>query len=319
MRRVAVTVLVLALLGGTVAAFTVTEVLKLERSPLAAPRFDAVFSPTCGCPTQSARLSFRLRGGDRLDLVIVSDNEPVRTLARDLDRPSGRVRIRWDGRDDAGAIVPDGVYHLRVHMDDARRTIVVPNEIRVDTEGPALEVVDAKPAAFSPDGDGRRDALTIVYRTDGPAQAFLFVHGRPAFEGPMRRAGERKFVWGGTVDGRPLGEGDYRLFMRLRDRAGNVSSPISLSVQIRYLDVVPGLVVARRGTRLAFHVRTDAATVAWTLVNRRGGRVLARGRAQPGSVTVRLPGRIRPGHYILEVAANMHRDYVAVRILKRAG
>ncbi|MGH3032275.1 MAG: hypothetical protein ACRDNE_16220, partial [Gaiellaceae bacterium] len=71
MRRVVVTLLVLALLVATAAAFAVTEALKLEPSALSRPRLDRIFSPTCACPQSTARLAFRLREADTIDAVIV--------------------------------------------------------------------------------------------------------------------------------------------------------------------------------------------------------------------------------------------------------
>jgi len=314
-----VTVLVLALVGGTVAAFTVTEALKLERSPLGAPRIAEVLSPTCACPTQVARLSFRLRHPDRLDVVIVSGGDVVRTLARDLDRPQGRVRLRWDGLDDSGAVVPDGIYRLRVRVQKVDRTILFPNEIRVDTQAPALEVVRVRPPVFSPDGDGRRDGVTIVLRTTEAGQALAFVNGQLAFEAPMRTEGESELPWDGSVDGRPLREGVYTLFARLRDLAGNLSPAARLVVQIRYVEVLPRVVVARRGTSLRFRVLTDAARVSWTLRKPGGRDLLADARAKPGLIAVLLPGRIRAGRYVLEVVASGHRERAVVRVVTRRG
>jgi hypothetical protein len=318
-RRVAVTVLVLALLGGTAAAFTVTEALKLERSPLTAPRFAEVLSPTCACRRQVARLSFLLRQPDRLDVVIVSGDDPIRTLEQDLDRPRGRVRVRWDGKDDAGAVVPDGVYRLRVSLQKVDRTILFPNRIRVDTEAPALEVVGVEPAAFSPDGDGRRDTVAISLRTNEAGQVLLFANGQLAAKARMEAEGETELVWDGNVEGRPLRQDIHTLFARARDPAGNLSSAVRVSVQIRYVDVVPKLVVARRGERLRFRVLSDAARVSWRLRRPGDGEVLADARAKPGPIGVVLPGRIRAGRYVLEVVANGHRERAVVRVLTRRG
>jgi hypothetical protein len=311
--------LVLALLGGTAAAFAVTEALKLERSPLRPLRFDEVFSPTCACPTRFARLSFRLRRPDRLDLVIVSGDEPVRTLARDLDRQPGRVRVRWDGTDDSGAIVPDGSYRLRVRVHEADRTIVFPQAIRVDTEAPALEALGARPSVFSPDGDGRRDTVTIGLRTSEAGQALVFVEGQLAVNARMRTEGEKALPWDGSVEGRPLREGFYTLFARARDLAGNLSPAARLSVQIRYVEVRPRVVVARRGARLRFRVLTDASRISWTLRKPRGRDVLADARARSGYISVLLPSRLRAGRYVLEVVANGYRERAVVRVVKSRG
>jgi hypothetical protein len=315
-RRVAVIVLVLVLLGGTAAAFTVTEALKLERSPLTAPRFAEVLSPTCACRTQVARLSFLLRQPDRIDVVIVSDEDAVRTLAHDLDRSRGRVRLKWDGRDDAGAVVPDGVYHLRVSLQKADRTITFPHEIRVDTEAPTLEVVRVRPAAFSPDGDGRRDTVTIALRTNGAGQALVFFKGQLAAEAPMRAESDGVLMWDGSVEARPLREGPYTLFARVRDLAGNLSPAARISLQIRYVEVVPNVIVARRGTRLSFRVLSDVRRVSWRLRKPGGAEVLADARAKPGAITLLLPDRIRAGRYVLEVVANAHRARAVVRVVR---
>jgi hypothetical protein len=314
-----VTVLVLALLGGTAAAFTVTEALKLERSPLTAPRFADVLAPTCACRRQVARLSFLLRQPDRLDVAIVSGDDPVRTLAHDLDRSRGRVRVRWDGKDDAGAVVPDGVYRLRVSLQKIDRTILFPNRIRVDTEAPELEVVGVEPAAFSPDGDGRRDTVTIGLRTNEAGEVLLFANGQLAAEARMEAEGESDLVWDGRVEGRPLRQDVHTLFARARDAAGNLSPAVRVSVQIRYVEVVPTRVVARRGTRLRFRVLSDAARVSWRLRRPGGGQVLADTRAKPGFVSVLLPDRIRAGRYVLDVRANGHRNRAVVRIVRRSG
>jgi hypothetical protein len=318
-RRVAVIVLVLVLVGGTAAAFTVTEALKLERSPLTAPRFAEVLSPTCSCRTQVARLTFRLRQPDRIDVVIVSDEDPVRTLAHDLDRSRGRVRLKWDGRDDAGAVVSDGVYRLRVSLQKADRTIMFPDEIRVDTEAPTLDVVRVRPAVFSPDGDGRRDTVTIALRTNEAGQALVFFNGQLATEAPVRTERDGLLTWDGSVEGRPLKEGLYMLFARVRDLAGNLSPAARISVQIRYVEVVPHVIDARRGTSLRFRVLSDVRRVSWRLRKPGGTEVLADARAKPGSIAVLLPGQIRAGRYVLEVLANGHRERAVVRIVKRSG
>jgi hypothetical protein len=318
-RRVAVILLVLVLLGGTAAAFTVTEALKLERSPLTEPKFAEVLSPICACRTQVARLSFRLRQPDRIDVVIVSDEDPIRTLAHDLDRSRGRVRLKWDGRDDGGVIVPDGVYRLRVSLQNADRTITFPDEIRVDTEAPTLEVVRVKPASFSPDGDGRRDTVMIALRTNEAGQALVFYNGQIAAEAPMRTERDGVLTWDGSVEGRPLRIGVYTLFARIRDLAGNFSPAARISVQIRYVEVVPKIIVARRGTRLRFRVLSDVRRVSWRLRKPGGAEVLADARAKPGSIAVLLPGRIRTGRYVLEVVANGHRERAVVRIVTRSG
>jgi FlgD Ig-like domain len=130
---VAVPVLVLVLLVGATAAFAVSEALKQERSPVVHPRLTKVFSPTCDCAEKTATLSVKLRKQTVIEAVVVDANDkPVRTLASGMRRGPGRITFAWDGRDDAGRIVPAGEYRLRMHVASGDRTIVIPNVVRVE-------------------------------------------------------------------------------------------------------------------------------------------------------------------------------------------
>ncbi len=166
--RLLSTLLVLGLLGGTAAAFAVTERLKLVPSPIIAPKVTEAFSPVCGggCKTREARIRFGLRDADRLTVTIIDeDDEAVATIADAEPLPAGPVEFVWDGR---GA--PEGVYRARVHLDDARRTIDIPNEMRLDTTPPTLTVERIRPTVFSPDGDGRADKVSAEYSGVGAGE-----------------------------------------------------------------------------------------------------------------------------------------------------
>lgn len=318
MRRVAIIGLVLGLLVGTAAAFAVTEALKLERSPVTRPRFDGVISPVCRCETEAATLSFRLRRADRLDLTIVDGDMTVRTLSEDLVRTRGPVSIEWDGKDDSGAIVPDGRYRLRVDLAYEGRAIVIPREITVDTRAPEFEIVYAGPTTISPDDDGRRDEVRILYRASEDVGPRILVNGRVAVELPVRREREQTVVWDGRLAGRRAEEGSYRVSIQVRDRAENLSDAVdALTAEVRYVDVVPDVIVARRGGRLGFRILTDAARVSWRLRRPHGRVLLADAHVEAGPVAVQLPGRIRPGRYVLQVVANGHRERAVVRVTKR--
>jgi FlgD Ig-like domain len=131
--------LAVALLVGAVAAFTYTEAIKLQRKPVGKVRVDHRLSPGCDCPRETARIGFDLREAERIDVVIANrDGDEVRVLASDLRQPEGRrVVLTWDGRDDAGAVVPHGTYRVRVRLRDERRTVVIPEGIRVTRRAPS--------------------------------------------------------------------------------------------------------------------------------------------------------------------------------------
>lgn len=318
LRRVAVTALVLALLGGTTAAFALTQALKLERSPVAAPRFDAAFAPTCGCAKHgSARLALRLRKADRIDAAIVDgDGDVVRGLAKDVERPRGLVTFVWNGRTDAGELAPDGRYRLRIHLDRQRRTIVIPNQVRLDTRAPSVEIVTVRPRTFSPDGDGRRDRLAVLYRASEIARPILLVDGRIAVRGRGRAAGRQTVAWTGRLIRRTLGPGRYDVSVQVRDAAGNLSfATAPVAVRIRYVELARERLRARRGQVFRFRVRTDAAAFRWSLNGRRG-RTVAAGSSSRRLVPVRLPPAVRSGRYLLRVSARGHRDRAVVTVAR---
>jgi hypothetical protein len=300
-RRVALIVLTLLLLAGTTLAFGVTQTLKLERSPVTGPRFDQIFSPTCRCKTHTAQLSFRLRRADRVDAVLVDGRgDPVRTLASDLPRPQGRVTFLWNGRDEAGQVVPDGRYRLRVHLRQSRRTILIPTPVKVDTNPPSLRILRTTEPVLSPDGDHRRDHFSIFYRADEQARPILVVDGKRASIGRLSPPGRSRFDWYGRIARRPQPPGKYLLSLHVVDRAGN-SSPEAgpVLVRIRFADVVGAPLAASRGGTVRLRVDTDAEAFRWSIS--RHGKLLLAGRSAPPRALIRLPKRLRPGRYTVEV------------------
>ncbi len=294
---------VVALLAATVAAFAVAERVKLERSPIAGPRADRVFSPVCHCPGL-ASISFRLRRPDRLTIGIVDGGENlVRTLVTDRRFGRGRVDLVWDGRDDRGRVLADGTYQPRVRFVGRGRTIVLENRIRVDTVPPRVQVLGVRPRTISPDGDHRRDGLVVRYRLNEPGRALLFVNGRRRVRGRARVKPVAQVEWYGKAEGAPFRAGAYRLALVGQDLAGNRSAVIAAGVaRIRYIELVRHVI--RTQTRRAFRVRvsTDAARYRWRLGLRAGS---ARGPL----LELRWP---RAGRLELVVSANGHSDRATV-------
>jgi hypothetical protein len=207
-------VLAVALLVGSVAAFSYTEKLKLTRSPVGVPRFDRWLNPGCECPQERVALSFLLRKPQRIDVDLVdADGRSVRVLATDERLPAGRVEYEWDGRDDEGAVAPDGPYRVRVRLRNDRRTIVIPIEVRVDTRPPRVTGVRAPATAAVGEG------VEIRFRTDEFGTPFVVVDGSVVDQGPAGLPGLRRALW------TPTAPGSYRVAVAMEDRAGNASEP----------------------------------------------------------------------------------------------
>lgn len=307
MARLPQTLIVLALLAATAVSFAVTERLKLEKSPITATKVDKVFSPVCECVRDVAVISFVLRRSETVTVdVLDSKSDSVRTLVRRHHEPKGRVSYTWDGYDNAGNLVPDGVYRPRVQLERNRRTIVLPNPIRVDTKPPVIRLLGVAPRVFSPDGDGRRDRTFVRYEIGEPARPMMLVDGRRRVFDRFRSTRGR-LVWSGRIRGRPARPGVYQIRLRAVDGAGNTSVRTrAVEVRIRYVELTRTRIVATAGKRFRAHVLTDARTYRWQLGRRRGiGR-------KPVLV-LRAPAA--PGEYPLYVVVGRHaaRAVVVVR------
>jgi hypothetical protein len=277
-------VLVVALLGGSAAAFAVTERLKLVRSPIFATQVSKRVAPT----SKAATIDFRLRKPDRITIAIVNaKGDVVRTLVRSR-RARGFQHRRWNGRDDAGVPVKDGLYKPRVHLAGAHRTIVLPNPILVDTKVPTVSLTHLNLTLFSPDGDFRNDYLRVSYKASEPVRPVLYANGHVVVVRKFFRSSDA-FDWSGRADGLPRPPGVYRLQLGGIDRAGN-PGPRSrvFSVRIRYIELARQVIRARAGGRIRVHVSTDAHFYQWRIGNRRG-----RVRSRLLSIAAGAPGRYR--------------------------
>ncbi|MGZ4396370.1 MAG: FlgD immunoglobulin-like domain containing protein [Gaiellaceae bacterium] len=299
MARYAKIALVLALLAATAGAFALTESLKLEKSPITGTRVAKTLSPTCNCPTRAARIAFRLRKANRLTVAIVdSDGKVVRTLVRGRSVPHGLVVLSWNGRNDAGRVLPDGSYKPRVHLSSDRRTILLPNPIRLDTHPPRAAILSVEPQVFTP-GHGR---VTVTYRVSEPANAILYVNGRVRVRSRFHPT-QGKIQWFGTVGSVQLPAGTYGLQLAGVDLAGNLGPRTApRPVRIRYIEPASPLVRVKAGGPVVVRY-VPALPVRWVLDGRSGF-------AQKGVVRLRAPDQ--PGRYGLFLSRGGHDARVTV-------
>lgn len=304
MTRLPQTLIVLALLGATAAAFAVTERLKLERSPITGTRVDRVFSPVCECARDVAVISFVLRSSGSVTVQLLdSGGDRVRTLVRDRDEGRGRVSYTWDGRDDLERIVEDGVYRPRVLLEENGRTIVLPNPIRVDTRAPRIRLLRVFPRIFSPDGDGRRDRIVARYEIDEAARAMMLVDGRRRVLSKFRETAGQ-LVWFGRVNGRAVRPGTHEIRLRAFDRAGNRdSSRRAVPVVVRFVELRRDRVEVVAGRRFSIGVSTDALTYRWIFAGNKG-------TARRRNLVLRAPET--PGEYRVIVTVRGRADSAEV-------
>jgi len=269
------------LLGATAAAFVVTERLKLEPSPITNVFVTKVFSPTCECDTDLGVVAFHLRKADRVKLSIAgSSGHALRTLVGPVARRPGGFSASWDGRDEDGAVVPDGVYRPLVHL--RHRTILMPNGIRVDTTPPRVRLRSVSPRVLAP---GKH--LRVRYVLNEPAHVDVFLDGRRIVVGRSTRQ-RWKVEW--PARGRP---GVYHVTVAARDVAGNLSDATRPVLVVIPLRVLTRSVRARPGNR--FVVRVVPAghrAYRWRL----GGRAGLSSRRR-----LVVPAPKRAGRYVLVI------------------
>ncbi|MBV8430506.1 MAG: hypothetical protein JO244_05055, partial [Solirubrobacterales bacterium] len=131
-----------ALVVATVAAFFITQHLKVSTPLLAGfPRpvpagINPVSGTTCYDPAVGKTLNYRqmsisfylLNASDNVDVwVIDRQGRKVATLATDTYMPGGRHPVRsyftWNGREDDGALAPDGQYYVRCRLLEGGRDV----------------------------------------------------------------------------------------------------------------------------------------------------------------------------------------------------
>jgi hypothetical protein len=297
------TALVLALLAGSAVAFAVSEGLKLQKRPITPTEITKVFSPVCKCPQARARIKLRLLRRDTITVTIVdSSGKEVRRLVDHKRFNTGLHHFTWDGKDNTGKVLMEGSYRPKVKFSGIHRTFVLPNPIKIDVTPPRLKAVSVSPWVFSPDGDGRSDAITVRYRVSEHAHVLLLANGRQRVRtlfGPLQGS----FTWNGSSRGQKLPPRTYALTLVAVDLAGNRSTPVPAgTVRLRYLSLPPTPLRAATGTTIRVPVDTDAKIVRWMV--RRGSSIVSQG--QGGRVAlVRAPNQ--PGRYVVAFDASGHR------------
>ena len=221
--------LVVSILCGTTVAFVSTEVLKLKRSPITGTTIDKLFSPRCSCRHRSALIAFSLTEKDILTLLVIDGNgRPVVNLLRFQPERAGFHRFRWNGEATSGRVVADGVYRVEVRLQRQARTLVLPNNIQVDTTRPRVRLTAVRPRLIV--RGGSPNSIVAHYTADEPVFAILFVDRRLVVRNRFaRKSGELR--WYGRTATHLFPSGSYSVTLGALDPAGNrsrISDPVTI-------------------------------------------------------------------------------------------
>ncbi len=306
--RVLFAVLILATAGAFLASQYLKGeeplVLRFEREPKS-------FSPTAQGAVNRARVGFVLREPAKVTFSMVnSEGVEVRRLV-DARRLPGDEELffRWNGRDDEGRLVPDGVYRMRVLREGQGRSVTSGRRVRVDTKPAVLAVTGVRPNLI-PAGTGPRPVRVRfqgLRTADAEFRVLRVGAGRPREVARFRADGRRRGTWDGRVRGGPPPRGEYVFEVTARDRAGNLS-------RSRLRPARPRTAVAVRGPTLAAPAGVVSAGSRAILradgVRRGspysvrpvgGGRPLPDGRVRSGTLRLRIPSGARSGLYVVRI------------------
>lgn len=254
--RILVPALFAALCVATLAAFFISQ--RLKRSPDVVQRIAATrnISPNGDGTLDQARIGFRLKDADQVDLEIVDDDDHVvRRLVGGRRLPGGRtVRFRWDGRTDSGRVAPDGPYQMRFTLRELNRTATSLRKVNIDTKPPRARILSIRPRRV---GSGEDGPVLVTFQGPSgrgpgePPPEFLVYRLEPdgvrqvdRFDG---RRGAHVAAWDlGPHSRKPAERGRYLIAVRLRDLAGNVaSSPRRLPPSLSEARRAPTVEIAR--------------------------------------------------------------------------
>jgi FlgD Ig-like domain len=284
-----------ALIVASVGAFFITQHLKVTTPLIAGPRvgppiaFNPLDGKICGgIDYRRTSLSFYLLyRADSVDVYVVDQTgDPVATLAAGRHLPKGqRVTFTWRGRQDNGAIVPDGTYHFRVGLIHQGRTVDLATEsgallrVRVRTIAPRPVVNSVSPALIPGpgltgarirySGNETRGGTIVLYRTDLRRVPPVV----KSFPTPWR--GQTAY-WDGKIHERPAPAGTYLVGLDVTDAACNtgyfpvVNPPPAgttphAGVTVRYLAAEPPLDPVIAGSRATVYVDSRQRLYHWTL------------------------------------------------------
>jgi flagellar hook assembly protein FlgD len=135
------------------------------------------------------------------------------------------VAFTWDGRDNAGKLVPDGTYRITVWAADvSNNRASVAKVVTVDRRA-AVVGTASRPSFLSPDGNGHDDTIALALRADeaitGSAR-ILDKKGATVRRWTLTGATARDWTWNGrNTAGAVVTDGRYTFHVYGTDHAGN--------------------------------------------------------------------------------------------------
>ena len=190
---------------GSLGAIVRFDVARLRASP-------PVLTPNADGVRDRTRIRFVLtKAASARVWVRDAAGELVANVVRERSFPAGAVSIRWGGRRLDGRAVADGRYEVVVDATSGTERITRSTEVVVDR---TLGAFTARPAAFSPNGNGRLDTTKLSFELARSAHVVVRIRAglrlvATPFSGTLA-AGRRTFSWDGRSGAAIVPDGRYR-------------------------------------------------------------------------------------------------------------
>lgn len=216
-------------------SFSVSDdhiVIDTKDTPVSITRNVAFFSPNEDESIDTITFGFNIpvtSGVSQWRLEILDANERVR---RTMTGTEVADQVTFDGKTDAGAVLPEGAYRARLSVlyVNGNNPTATSAPFTIDVTAPVVSV-KAFPLIFSPNGDGNKDTIQI-YQETTLEESWV---GRAYDESDKlvrtiewRGRADGSIVWDGRNDENELlPDGVYRYVLSTTDRAGNYAEAVT--------------------------------------------------------------------------------------------
>ena len=322
----------IVLVGATVAAFFTAQRLKGEPAVAQVFGLRHVFSPNGDHVKDVNRFSVVLHEHAEVSVDVVDTaGDAVRRLADAATVSPGKpLQLRWNGRTDAGRIVPDGRYRVRVTLRREGRSVTVPRTTLVDTRAPRPRVrqITPGPIVGPVAGPVQIEVGSVSRRLLKSARIYRLDAGEPrAAAGVSPVTDTDTLTWNGQVGGKPAPAGVYVVQVTARDRAGNrgttpATVPASREdargrpgLTVRTIAAAPPVRPVTAGQKVHVNVDARGKPYRWRLRRLGESRPVKHGQAKAAKHQVQFTAPDgNSGLYYLELSAGANTDTVPVLV-----
>jgi len=209
---------------------TVDLPLVLNRVLASAGRSPSIFSPNGDGRYDTVSISYTLKSAASAGVAIeTAAGDAVRVVQAATAQAAGAYKgVVWDGKDSDGAVVPDGVYTIRVWAVNSVGRYDYVRTVRVDDTAPTLTIDSVTPDPWN----ANAGPLSVTFSASEAGTASVkFYRGTSStstatFSVSLTAAGSTTIKWNGVdKNGANAAAGTYRVKIYFADKAGNHTAP----------------------------------------------------------------------------------------------